>query len=74
MSITETKLRWMLADHGLSVHSLRSGRHWVLRVSKPGGPVFGLTVSRSPSSRHFDQKFASDIRRRDREARGGGIR
>jgi hypothetical protein len=69
VTINERKLRRLLTDNGLHIHDIRSGRHWMAKVSTPGGPVFGISVSRSPGSWRFDRDVASDIRRRDREAR-----
>jgi hypothetical protein len=65
--VTLHRIKRLFDARGFTVHSVRTNRHHVCRVSRDGGPMITVTVSRSPSDRRFERQVEKSLRRGERE-------
>jgi hypothetical protein len=59
---SEESVRRLFAAHNLTIHSLRHGKHWVVRASRNGGPIVRIIISHGAKT-HVLRKIENDLRR-----------
>jgi hypothetical protein len=59
---SERSVRRLFAAHDLTIHTMRHGRHWVVRASRDGGPIVRIIISHG-SKTHVLRKIEAELRR-----------
>ena len=59
---SQHSVRRLFAAHGLTIHTIRHNKHWVVRASRNGGPIHRITISHAKQP-HLMRKIEADLAR-----------